>query len=179
MDRDQTRNGIESIGQSPSTFGAEVLLGLGTTTSSLPAVFTRGPAHLVHHGNVAFSRLISALLEDLSGKPLLGLFTDAGVLTELLDRVYGSGVCDFARDVTFTCAPGRTAHCTAIVCPLLDEHARRQGLLVWLIDTTEQVRARQQETQLVEEAARANEALLLAGCASRISRSERSGRPTR
>lgn len=163
MGIDQTRSGIESIGQSPSTFGAEVLLGLGTTASPLPTVFTRGPMHVVHHGNVAFGRLIGASLEDLVGKPLLGLFADAGGLTELLERVYGGGVSDFARDVTYTCLPGRTGHCTAIVCPLLDEHARRQGLMVWLIDTTEQVRARQQEAQLVAEAAQANGALLLAG----------------
>lgn len=163
MDREQTHNGSLSAGQAPRTFDVEALLGLGVEASPLPSVFTRGERHVVHHGNVAFGQLVGASLDELVSKPLLGLLKDAGALTELLDRVYGGGVSDFARDVTYTCPPGRIAHCTVIVCPVLDEHARCQGLMLWLLDTTEQVLARRWQAQMVEEARRANEALLLAG----------------
>lgn len=162
MDSKQVPDAIEPVGQPPRTFGAEALLSLGTEESPLPTVFTRGEMHVVHHGNPAFARLFGASQDELAGRPLLGLFNDAGALTELLGRVYG-GASDFAVDVTYTSLPGRTAHCTAIACALFDDQARRQGLMIWLIDTTEQVRARRREAQMVEEAARVNEALLLAG----------------
>jgi PAS domain S-box-containing protein len=162
MNSEQTHDAIESVGQPPRTFDAEALLSLGTEESPLPTVFTRGERHVVHHGNPAFGRLVGASPDAFVGKPLLGLFTDAGALTGLLSRVYG-GASDFAVDVTYTSLPGRTAHCTAIACALFDEQARRQGLMIWLIDTTEQVQARRREAQMVEEAAQVNEALLLAG----------------
>jgi PAS domain S-box-containing protein len=163
MDAVETRNTVESAGQPPKPFEAEALLRLGTEGSPIPTVFTRGERHVVHHGNPAFGRLVGASPEALVGTPLLGLFAEAGDLTELLDRVYHGGVSDLSVDMTYTGPTGTITYGTIIACPLLHEPASQPGLMIWLIDTTEQVRARRREVQMVEEAARANAALLLAG----------------
>lgn len=155
--------GEESAEQREQTFDLEASFRHATEESPLPVVFTRGDAHIAHHGNPAFYRLLGASCAELMGKPLVTLFEETLPFKDLLDRVYRSGVTDFANHLTCAGAQHRTVHCTAIVCPLLAEHAHRRGLLVRLIDTTEQTVARLLEAQRAEEVKQANEALLIAG----------------
>ncbi|WP_433933478.1 ATP-binding protein [Sorangium cellulosum] len=91
------------------------------------------------------------------------LIRGAEALGALLDRVFRDGVTDVAADVALACPDGRAFHGTAIVAPLLDERARQRGLVVQILDTTEQVRARAREAQAARDLQEANEKLILAG----------------
>ena len=151
-------------GERPSTkLTPAALLHHATEPSPVPTVLTTGAQHVVEHGNPAFLQLVGASPDHVEGRPLVAFFADAGALAELLDRVHASSVSDVAIDLAYTRADARTAYCTALVQPRLDEQARCKGLLVCLLDTTEQVRARHRAAQAAAEAQQANEALLLAG----------------
>ncbi|WP_437610973.1 PAS domain-containing sensor histidine kinase [Sorangium sp. So ce834] len=116
--------------------------------SRLPTVLTAREQHLVLYANPAFCGLSALPLGELSGGPLARLFRQAEGLAALLDRVIRDGVTDVAADIAFAPPGGRAFHGTAIAAPLLDEQARPRGLLVQILDTTEQAAARAQGAEL-------------------------------
>ncbi|WP_437944918.1 PAS domain-containing sensor histidine kinase [Sorangium sp. So ce296] len=116
--------------------------------SRLPSVLTATEQHLVFYANPAFCGLSALSLGELSGVPLTDLFRQAEGLARLLDRVIRDGVTDVAVDIAFASSGGSAFHGTAIAAPLLDEQARPRGLLVQILDTTEQAAARAQEAEL-------------------------------
>ncbi|WP_438031172.1 PAS domain-containing sensor histidine kinase [Sorangium sp. So ce233] len=131
--------------------------------SSLPAVLTVTEGHIVRYANPAFCRLPVMPPGLPAGVPFSRLFQGAEALMALLDRVFRDGVTDMAVDVALACPDGRDFHGTAVVAPLLDERARQRGLVVQILDTTEQVTARAREAQAARDVQEANEKLIVAG----------------
>ena len=128
--------------------------------SPLPTVLTVAEEHLVRYANPAFCRLS----ESPSGAPpgfALPASSGNGGAGALLARVPGRchRRCGGCR---VSCWEGRVFHGTAIVAPLLDERARR-GLVVQILDNTEQVAARAREAQAARDLKEANERLIVAG----------------
>src|SRR5579871_5074627 len=121
--------------------GPEALLRRAAESSPVPTTFTGEPKHAVRHANQAFCQLVQRSPEEMEGEPLATFFEDAGTLAELADRVHRSGITDFAGDLVYAAGGGRTGHCLAVMCPLLDGPARSRGLCVHLVDTTAQVTA--------------------------------------
>ncbi|XXX78191.1 PAS domain-containing sensor histidine kinase [Sorangium sp. So ce134] len=116
--------------------------------SRLPTVLTATEQHLVLYANPAFCGLSALPLGELSGVPLTRLFPQAEALEALLDRAIRDGVTGVAADVALASSAGSAFHGTAIAAPLLDAQARPRGLLVQILDTTEQAAARAREAEL-------------------------------
>ncbi|WP_438008079.1 ATP-binding protein [Sorangium sp. So ce321] len=131
--------------------------------SPLPTLLTVTGEHLVLYANPAFCGLPVVPSGTPAGVRFASLVHGAEALEALLDRVFRDGVTDVATDVAFACLEGRVIHGTAIVAPLLDERARQRGLVVQLLDTTEQVAVRAREAQAARDVKEANEKLIVAG----------------
>ncbi|WP_437904026.1 PAS domain-containing sensor histidine kinase [Sorangium sp. So ce327] len=143
--------------------GTDALLRRAAESSPLPTAFTGGPKHVVRYANQALCQLMQRSPEEMKGAPLVTLLQEAGALAEIEDRVHRSGITELASELVYPAAGGRTGHCFAVVCPVLDGRARSWGLCVRLVDTTAQVTARIELAQLAAEVRQANEALVLAG----------------
>ncbi|XXT20896.1 ATP-binding protein [Sorangium sp. So ce429] len=131
--------------------------------SPIPTLLTVTDEHIVRYANPAFCGLPVVPPGAPAGARFASLFHGAEALEALLDGVFRDGVTDVAADVAFACPEGRALHGTAIVAPLLDERARKRGLVVQILDTTEQVTARAREAQAAQDVKEANEKLIVAG----------------
>ncbi|WP_437690209.1 ATP-binding protein [Sorangium sp. So ce176] len=131
--------------------------------SLLPTLLTVTEQHIVRYANPAFCGLPVMSPELPAEVSFPSLFQGAEALRALLDRVFRDGVTDMAADVALGRPGGRAFHGTAIVAPLLDERARQRGLVVQILDTTEQVMARAREAQAARDVQEANEKLIVAG----------------
>ncbi|WP_437756912.1 PAS domain-containing sensor histidine kinase [Sorangium sp. So ce1389] len=131
--------------------------------SPLPTLLTVTGEHIVLYANPAFCGLPVVPSGAPAGARFASLIHGAEAVEALLDRVFRDGVTDVAADVAFACPEGRAFHGTAIVAPLLDDRARLRGLLVQILDTTEQVTARACEAQAARDLQEANEKLIVAG----------------
>ncbi|WP_437288867.1 PAS domain-containing sensor histidine kinase [Sorangium sp. So ce406] len=125
--------------------------------SPLPTLLTVTEEHTIRHANPAFCALVGRPPGALVGARVPDLFRRAEALEALLERVYRDGVTDVAADVALACREGKAFHGTAIVAPLLDERACQRGLIVQILDTTEQVAARAREAQAARELSEAGE----------------------
>jgi signal transduction histidine kinase len=162
------RRAKNSFGRRAAPPAPEAVLRRAAESSPLPTAFTGGPftgepRHVVRHANQAFCQLVQRPPEEVKGEPLSTFFQDAGALAELEDQVHRSGSTDYASDLVYAAAGGRTGHCIAVVCPILDARARQRGLCVRLVDTTAQVTEGIELAQMAAEVRQANEALVLAG----------------
>ncbi|WP_437928559.1 ATP-binding protein [Sorangium sp. So ce291] len=131
--------------------------------SPIPTLLTVTDEHIVRYANPAFCGLPVMPPEAPAGARFTSLFHGAEALEALLDGVFRDGVADVAAEVALACPEGTAFHGTAIVAPLLDERARKRGLVVQLLDTTAQVTVRAREAQAARDAKEANEKLIVAG----------------
>src|ERR1041385_2923206 len=125
MDPTQKQEGLGR--QDAKPLDPEALVHHANEGSPLPIVLTRGEMHVVKCANLAFCRLIGKSPKEIEGKALITFFKDAGFLTDLLDRVYRSGVTDFASDREYIISDGTSGHCTAIACPIFDAEGHQDG----------------------------------------------------
>ena len=125
--------------------------------SSLPMAATAGDSHLVQYANAAFCRLVGRGDERVLGYPLPAILSETGLADTvgLLDRVYRAGGA--ASVAVFREGGAEPAlHATYVAWRVPAEHARPAGLLVQVTDTSEQVRA-------ADELSEVNRRLLQAG----------------
>lgn len=110
--------------------------------SSLPMAATTGESHLVQYANAAFCRLVGRGNEEVLDHPLPVVLgeTELGDTIALLNRVYNAGG---AANVTVFREGGVQAamHATYAAWRVPDEHDRPAGLLVQVIDTSDQAQA--------------------------------------
>ncbi|WP_437653665.1 ATP-binding protein [Sorangium sp. So ce1182] len=122
--------------------------------SPIPTLLTVTDEHIVRYANPAFCGLPVVPPGAPAGARFTSLFDGAEALEALLDGVFRDGVTDVAPDVALACPDGTAFHGTAIVAPLLDERARRRGLVVQILGMTEQLTARAREARAREARAR-------------------------
>jgi signal transduction histidine kinase len=125
--------------------------------SSLPMAATEGETHLVRYANAAFCRLVGHGDEAVRGHPLHGILEVAGLgdTVALLDRVFSAGGA--ASVAVFHEGGVQPAmHATYAAWRVPAEHERPAGLLVQVMDMSDQVRA-------AEELSEINRRLLQAG----------------
>ncbi|XXY45772.1 ATP-binding protein [Sorangium sp. So ce269] len=131
--------------------------------SPVPSIITATEEFVIRYANPAFCGLSAIPLSKLAGARLPDLFREAEALEALLGRVFRDRVIDVAADVAFACSERSVRRGTAIVAPLLHERDHQLGLLVQIVDTTEQVAARAREALATQELKEANERLIVAG----------------
>ncbi|WP_437735004.1 ATP-binding protein [Sorangium sp. So ce1335] len=131
--------------------------------SPLPTLLTVTEQHIIRYANPAFCGLPFMPPGVPPAVRFTSLFEGAEALGALLDRVFRDGVTDVATGVALACSGEKPFHGTAIVAPLLGERTRQRGLVVQILDTTEQVTARAREAQAARDLQEANERLLVAG----------------
>jgi PAS domain S-box-containing protein len=133
----------------------------------LATVFTGGRAHRVRHANGSFCLLTGLPRAEIVDRPLESIFhaCDRRDLGALLDGVFATGMPNVVSNVPWrdTTRGEAQRYFTAIASPVLNEHSGERGLLVQVLDTTEQVVARAAEERAATEARLANEALVFAG----------------
>ncbi len=125
--------------------------------SSLPMAATAGDSHLVQYANAAFCRLVGRGDEAVLGYPLPAFLGETGLAdtVALLDRVYRAGGA--ASVAVFREGGVEPAmHATYVAWRVPAEHERPAGLLVQVTDTSDQVRA-------ADELSEVNRRLLQAG----------------
>ena len=128
-------------------------------------MFTRGPGHLIRHGNPAFGRLLARPCKELEGQVLPEVIRHGGDLGRVLDGVFTSGVSSPADALTITTPDGKSVRCSAVVSVAVDPRGRPIGLVVRLTNANasdDSARSLQAE-QISQELKQANEALVLAG----------------
>src|SRR4051794_2126821 len=69
--------------------------------SSLPTVLTEGERHLLRDANSAFCEFSGKRWESVEGRRIASVFGHPVGLEPLLDRIYRTGVGDFATDLIF------------------------------------------------------------------------------
>lgn len=133
----------------------------------LATVFTEGRMHRVRHANAAFCLLVDQDGSKIVNRPLDAVLGADGraALRGLLDRVYATGMPNVLSDLAWKQRASGAAlrYVTAIASPVRNESTGAEGLLVQVLETTEQVVARMSEERIARDARLANEALVLAG----------------
>jgi len=146
----------ESPAESPSLPVSAVFRAI-LGDSSLPMAATEGETHVVRYANAAFCRLVGHGDEAVLGHPLDGILEVAGLgdTVALLDRVFSAGGA--ATVAVFHEGGVQPAlHTTYAAWRVPAEHDRPAGLLVQVVDISDQVRA-------AEELKEVNRRLLQAG----------------
>jgi len=146
----------ESPAESPSLPVSSVFRAI-LGDSSLPMAATEGERHLVRYANAAFCRLVGHGDEAVLGHPLHGILEVAGLgdTVALLDHVFSAG-CAASVAVFHEGGVQPAMHATYAAWRVPAEHERPAGLLVQVMDISDQVRA-------AEELSEVNRRLLQAG----------------
>ena len=132
--------------------------------SRLPIAITAGASHVVQYTNAAFQQLLQLEAQALTGRRICELFMpETDRLKAFIDQVYQTGTFDCLSDLRYADFEGALRHATFLASPTLDARAREGQLVVQVMDTTENVRARLHELRVAAEIREANQSLVLAG----------------
>lgn len=126
--------------------------------SGVPIAITQGSDHVIHYTNEAFCNALGQVPAALDRARFVEICREPSILQALLDRCYRLRTIGLAENVSYL----RRTHsmfATTLVAPLTDDD---EGLVVHVIDTTEQMRTATREARADGDLREANQRLLLA-----------------